>query len=289
MARPPLPPALAAALALAGTLAAATAAGAAGDLTDAVYERVLMREAGARCKLFEPRVQAALAAGALQARGAALRLGAADGAVDAASAQARAKADATPCASPDLRVAAQRVRAAFLGWSRQATLALPGGRGSWSARRWPDREGPFWALATSGLLDGRRFTAGLRKAGRSDGPAEFVVETSAPDAGRAWLVRLVFRDPARAPRPYLAPGGAPPPQAERVTASSGRTVLDGGGAWRLRFAPAAADALAALDPRENARLELVVSTPTGDRTSSVLIEAGDFAVGRAFLSAGPSR
>ena len=265
-----------------------TAAGA-GDLAGVVYERVLMREAGARCKLFEPRLQAALAAGALQARGAALRAGMADGAVDGATARARARADATACASPDLHIAAQRVRAAFMGWSRQATLALPGGRGGWSARRWPDRRGPFWALATSGVLDGRRFTLGLRKAGRSDGPAEFELETSAPGAGRAWLVRLVTRDPARAPRPYLAPGGSPPAQAERMVAASGRTALDGGGAWRFRFPAAAGDALAALDPRENARLDLVFSSPGGDRTASALIEAGDFAVGRAFLSAGPSR
>ena len=261
----------------------------AGDLTGVIYERVLMREAGERCRLFDPHLQAALAAGALQARGAALRAGTPDEAVDAAAARARARADATPCGSGDLHIAAQRVRAAFLGWSRQATLALPGGRGAWSARRWPDRTGPFWALSTSGVLDGRRFTAGLRKAGRSDGPAEFDLETSAPEAGGAWLVRLVTRDPARAPRPYLAPDGAPPAQAERVTAASGKTALDGGAAWRFRFPIAAADALAALDPRENARLELVFSTPAGDRTASVLIEAGDFAVGRAFLSAGPAR
>lgn len=270
-------------------LGCAAAAGAAGDLAGAVYERVLMREAGDRCRLFEPRVQAALAAGALQARGAALRAGAPDEAVDAVTARARARADGTPCGSGDLHIAAQRVRAAFLGWSRQATLALPGGRGGWSARRWPDRPGPFWALATSGVLDGRRFTAGLRKAGRSDGPAEFDLETSAPQAGSAWLVRLVTRDPARAPRPYLAPGGGPPAEAERVTAASGKTPLDGGAAWRFRFPPAAADALSALDPRENARLELVFSTPGGDRTASALVEAGDFAVGRAFLSASPPR
>ena len=115
------------------------------------------------------------------------------------------------------------------------------------------------------------------------------METSAPDAGRAWLVRLVTRDPALAPQPYLAPGGQPPAGAERVVAASGKTALDGGTAWRIRFPGSAADALAALDPRENARLELLVSSPGGDRTVTTLIEAGDFAVGRAFLSAGPSR
>lgn len=284
MSRRPSPTALAIAFlaALAGTAAA-------GDLTGVVYERVLMREAGARCKLFEPRLQTALAAGALQARGAALRAGTSDEAVDAAAARALAKADATPCSAGDLHIAAQRVRAAFLGWSRQATLDLPGGRGRWRARRWPDRAGPFWALASSGVVDGRRFTLGLRKAGRSDGPVEFDLETSAPAAGSAWLVRLVTRDPARAPRPYLSPGGSPPPEAQRVTAASGKTALDGGGAWRFRFPIAAADALAALDPRENARLELVSSSPNGDRTAFALVEAGDFAVGRAFLSAGPSR
>ncbi len=277
-----VPAALAAALA-----AAAPPATHAADLSGVVYERTLMREAGARCKLFEPRVQAALAAGAAQARGSALRAGAAEAAVNLAERDARAKAAAVPCASPDLRVAAQRVRAAFTGWSRQSTLALPGSRGEWRARRWPDRPGPFWALASSGVLGGRAFTVGLRVAGRSDGPAEFALEVADPAAGGAWTARLVARDPTRAPQPYLAPDGRPPADAERVVATSGRTALDGGRAWRFRFPMTAADALAALDPRENARLELVYPAAGGDRRVSALVEAGDFAVGRAFLSAGP--
>ena len=261
----------------------------AGDLAGVVYERTLMRDAGARCKLFEPRLQTALAAGALQARSAALRAGVAEVEVDGAQARGAARAAGVPCGAADLHVAAQRVRAAFLGWSRQATLALPGARSGWAARRWPDRPGAFWALETSGALDGRRFTVGLRVAGRSDGAREFDLETAGPDAGRAWTARLVARDPTRDPSPYLAPGGEPPTEAERVVSASGKAALDGGRAWRFRFPPAAADALAALDPRENIRLELVLPGAGGDRTVSALVEAGDFAVGRAFLSAGPSR
>ena len=270
-------------------LAAAAGPVRAGDLLGVVYERTLMREAGTRCKLFDPRLQTALAAGALQARTAALRAGAADSSVESLEAKAHARAAAVPCGSPDLRIAAQRVRAAFMGWSRQATLALPGARGGWRARRWPDRPGAFWALESSGAVGGRRFTMGLRVAGRSDGPSEFVVEVADPRAGGAWTARLVTRDPARAPQPYLAPGGQPPPEAERAVTAAGKLALDGGTAWRFRFPPAAADALSALDPRENARLELVYAGPTGDRVVSALVEAGDFAVGRAFVNAGPQR
>ena len=279
-----------AALALCALALSAAAPAGAGDLAGVVYERTLMREAGARCKLFEPRVEAALVAGALQARAAALRAGATDAGLDAAEAQARAKAAAVPCDAPDLRIAAQRVRAAFQGWGTQPTLALPGVRGAWSARRRADRPGPFWALSSSGTLAGRRFTVGLRATGRTGEPLRFDLELADPEAGEAWTARLVVRDPARAPQPYLAPGGRPPPDAERVVGASGKQALDGGRAWRFRFPPSAADALAALDPRENARLELVYAAPGGgDRTVSTLVEAGDFAVGRAFLSAGPSR
>lgn len=177
------------------------------------------------------------------------------------------------------------MRAAFTPWSRQETLVLPGPGGGWRARRRPARPGAFWALSTSGVLAGHGFTLGLRSpADRA--PAAFAVEIADPAAGTAFLARLVVRDPGRAPQPYLAPGGEPPAGAERVVAASDRRALDGGRAWRFTFPAGAADALAALDPRENARLELVYPGASGDRIVSALVPVGDFAVGRAFLDAG---
>ena len=281
----PVPAGLAAfGLAALGLAWGGSAVARAGDLASTAYERTLMREAGSRCKLFEPRLQRALDAGALQARTAALRAGVAREALDAAAARASLRAAAEPCGSAELHIAAQRVRAAFLGWSRQSRLDLPGERGGWRARRWPDRPQPFWALSAASALGGRPLTLGLRKAGRSNGPAVFSAESRWPGAGEAYLARLVLRDPARAPEPYLAPGGAPPPGALTAVAASGKRALDGGAAWRFTFPDSAAEALARLDPREHARLELVFP---GERTVSTLVEAGDFAVGRAFLAAGP--
>ncbi len=277
-------PSAAAVLALAGPLVLAAApAVAAGDLGAVLYERTLMREAGARCKLFAPPVQAGLAAGAAQARGAAVREGADPRALDAAAARASARAAREPCASPDLRVAAQRVRAAFLGWSRQNVLELPGPAGGWTARRRADRPVPFWALSTRTRLGGAPAVLGLRRASTASTPV-FALETPAPDAARAWTARLAMRDPARAPQPYLAADGGPPAAALIETPASGKLALDGGRAWRFTFPGRAAEALAALDPREHVRVELVLP---GDRTVSTLVEAGDFATGRAFLAAGP--
>ena len=99
-------------------------------------------------------------------------------------------------------------------------------------------------------------------------------------------MRLVLRDPALAPQPYLSRDGQPPVGAQVGVMTSGRLALDGGRAWRFTFPAAAAEALARLDPRENARLDFVASGPGGERTTSVLVEVGDFAVGRAFLGAG---
>ena len=268
----PLPALLAAALALA-------AGSARGDVGSALYERVLMQEAGGRCKLFAPPVQAALTAGALQARGAVLRAG---GDPRPAEARARGRAATEPCGSPDLRVAAQRVRAAFLGWSRQSVLALPGENGGWTARRRADRPAPFWSLAARASLTGAPGTLGLRRAA-ARAPDVPTLETRHPEAGLAWLARISARDPRRAAAPYLARDGAPPAAALATVAASEKTALDGGRAWRFAFPPAAADLIAGLDPREHVRVELMLP---GDRSVSALVEAGDFATGRAFLAAG---
>jgi uracil-DNA glycosylase len=55
------------------------------------------------------------------------------------------------------------------------------------------------------------------------------------------------------------------------------------------FSRDAEDALAGLDPREAARLDLVFPDRAGERLESSLFEIGDFAAGRAFLAAGRTR
>jgi hypothetical protein len=62
-------------------------------------------------------------------------------------------------------------------------------------------------------------------------------------------------------------------------------VASGAGAV-FRFSPAAVAAIESLDPREAVLLELVYPTRDGERVEQVALEVGDFAAGRAFLSAG---
>jgi hypothetical protein len=91
--------------------------------TDVFYERAVMTAAGERCALFTPAVAAALAAGKAQARGAALRGGAALSDLAGIEARATDKAASVACNSPDMATAAGRVRTAFDGYSRLMKMA----------------------------------------------------------------------------------------------------------------------------------------------------------------------
>ena len=259
---------------------------AAAPATGPYYDRTLMAEAGARCRLFTPPLLRSLQVGAAQARSAALALGAAASALDAAAARATTKARTVSCDNPDLRIAAQRVRAAFMSWSRQASLALPGPGGGWRAER-PWTKGARWTLFRHASLGGRPLTFGLA---RIDGPVlQLVADAALPEAPRAYAARLVMRDAARAPEPYLPRDGAPPVAASRGFLAQSKGPADPalGPGTAFRFPNAAADALAGLDPRESVRLELVFPAPGRERVVAVLLPVGDFATGRAFLSAGP--
>src|SRR4051812_13160429 len=103
------------------TMLAASPATAAGP-SDLFYERTLVSVAGARCKLFEPSVAAALTAAGRQAKGAALRAGADPDALDAAEGRARSRGRAVACNSKDLALAAGRVRKGFEGYSAIRTM-----------------------------------------------------------------------------------------------------------------------------------------------------------------------
>jgi hypothetical protein len=270
-------------VAAAATLAPALAPAAAyaASTSTLYYERSLMREADARCGLFAPKLGQALAASTLQVRGAALRAGASPAELDAAAARARDRADREPCGSPALSIAAQRVRAAFMSWSRQASLSLPGTKGAWTAQRWPVSAGPYWTLSTPAALAGRPATLGLRRQNSKAGD-HLAVWSAAPEARAAFALRLLLRDPARAADPYLSAG--PPPGAARAFLAAERRDAPQGGVL-FELPDAALAALSQLDPRESVRVEL--SLPgVRDRTISTDVEVGDFAAGRAFLAAG---
>lgn len=277
---PRLPPLFLSLGLLAGAPALADAAGA----QRLYYERTLMLAADGRCGLFTAAVAGALKAGAAQARGAALRGGADGIALDRAGAAARAKARATPCASPDLQTAAGRVRTGFDGWSRLTRLSLHG----WSADR--TRSAGRWRLSQTS--DG--VTLGLE--GAVNRPAVVAVGGRT----RAASVRLRIRDAGKDRHPDLRgrslPERTPGMATSKVLWASSREPappaltpggVEGGRLWRL---PAEASAaLAGLDPREAVAVEFVYAAKDREVVRPVLFEAGDFAAGLAFLQAGASR
>ena len=85
---------------------------------DLFFERTVMTAADTRCGLFTPEVSAALAAGAAQARGAALRAGADTKTLSAREAAARRYAGQLNCKSPKVLAEAARVQQSFSGYAR---------------------------------------------------------------------------------------------------------------------------------------------------------------------------
>jgi hypothetical protein len=264
------------------------------------YERTLMHEAGDRCHLFSPAIASALQASSLQARGAAERAGASGVDLAATQDRARTRAWSVPCASADLSTAAARVRDAFDGYAKLAQMSFPGEVSIWQAARKPrpmmvDNKpvaGPRWRLSEPAAASSAQVLFGMAEG--CDGP---VVVTTQPGAIGATFARLVVRDPAKAPEPYIDPrigglaGRTAPASATRsffaqTRSAAPATLSPTGkpGAAEFSFPPAAAEAMERLDAREAVRIEFVYSGRTGERVSSVLAEVGDFAAGRAFLA-----
>jgi hypothetical protein len=262
---------------------------------DLFYERTVMTAAQERCGLFAPEVAAALASAAAQARGAALRAGTANSSLRQIEANAQAKANSVPCASPDISLAAGRVKVAFAGFARMDRLTYPGDIANWQADRGIGR-GARWKLAQDVAFGRDRMAFGL--AGVSN-PGALVAVARFADGAEPYAARLLLRDDARSSGAYLnrwTTGSTadlpltrrlPPPSALKSFAAAARSPAtpdllpkDAGPGWTFRFPDAAAHELAALDPREAIAVEFLFP---GDVVRRAYVEVGDFAAGRAFL------
>lgn len=276
---------------LLGLAVAAMPCGAFAQPADLFFERTVMTAADGRCGLFTPEVSAALAAGAAQARGAALRAGADPKILAAREAGARRYAAQLDCRSPRVAAEAARVQQAFSGYSRVSRMTYPGDVADWRADRGSGRVAR-WRLAQDAAFAGGRMTFGL--AGR-EGANALLAVADFPDGQTPYSARLVLRDSGRTLGPYLDPraGGQalsrklPPRGATRTFMAEARseadeTLLPRGAdeGWAFRFPAAAAQALADLDPREAVAVEFLFS---GERVRTAYVEVGDFAAGRAFL------
>ncbi|MFN3523320.1 MAG: hypothetical protein ACK4YQ_13815 [Phenylobacterium sp.] len=281
---------------LIGAAAVVAPAAAAAGAVDLFYERTVMMAADARCGLFEPGVGAALAAGQAQARGAALRGGLAEQTLVDVERRARAKAAGDACDSPDLTLAADRVKSAFEGFAKVTRMDYPGEIADWRADRGSGRFAR-WRLAQTVAFGWDKMTFGL--AGFEGADALMAVGQFA-DGQTPYAARLVIRDTRRTSGPYLDtretdPRRRPalarrlPPEGLRTypaeaRSAAGADLLPKGAShgWAFRFPAEAAAAMAALDPREAVAVEFVFA---GDRDEvrRAYVEVGDFAAGRAFL------
>jgi hypothetical protein len=297
-----LPPRLKAIAVLAASFAAGVPGSALAAAADAYYERAVMDDADQRCKLFPPEMGSALEAAEAQARGAALRSGADQAALNAVARRASAKVAAVSCASPDIATAAARVRTAFAGYSKLQRMNYPGDLADWTADRSTSRQAPIWKLWQREDVRQGRVVFGL--AGK-DGPSNLIVTASFADGAAPYAAQLVMRDVNFAPEPFLnsiqASASGHMPLSARMPPQSGTRLfmaeargqgdpsllpLGARSGVVFRFPKAAARVLAQLDPREAVAIEFLVPSPAGgDETRAAYVEVGDFAAGWAFLEA----
>jgi hypothetical protein len=269
---------------------------------DAYYERAVMTAANQRCNLFTPELASALAAAAAQAHGAAMRSGMTSADLDRVGQRAMTAAWSVPCNSRDIATAADRVRSAFDGYSRLQTMTFPGDTASWTAYRATSQRTLTWRLSQASAFGWNSMMFGV--AGRGDATA-LIAAASFPDGAQPYAARLVLRDEARAPEPFLniirasnsgrmpLDARMPPPSATRAFFADFRGGADASllprgasAGTAFRFPTAAVDALARLDPREAAAVEFLFASPGGgpDIIRTAYVEVGDFSAGRAFLA-----
>lgn len=263
---------------------------------DLYRERAAMNAVGARCRLFDAETAAALAAGAAQARTAALRAGYASVAVDRGAVDALAQVSHMACNAPQLLKAAASVRDAFRGYSALRRMSFPGQASAWRADRIMPRETAAWRLAQEAYAGEDRVVFGV--AGLK-GAETVTLAVSSADGASPYAARLVVRDTARLPEPVLPADGAAPliaraplRPAAKVILASARTPADpalrpkgAASAVAFRFPLAARQALEQLDPREAISVEILYPSDRGELVRTAFVEVGDFDAGMAFLNA----
>jgi len=269
---------------------------------DSYYERAVMSAANQRCGLFAPNLASALGAAQAQARGAALRSGLSSATLAQVGQRAQDQAAHTPCNSPDLAVAAGRVRNAFDGYAKLYQMTFAGDAASWKADRAVSVNIRRWRLYQPSKFGWDTMVFGL--AGRTEPPAMFAV-ANFNDGAIPYAARLVVRDTARAPDPFLnflhaSAGGRlamadrmPPRYATRSILAEARGVPNAelypagtNSAVAFRFPAWAMETLAGLDPREVVAVDFLFASGSGESVRTAYVEVGDFAAGRAFLAAG---
>lgn len=272
-------------LALVLVTTSAAAASEAVNARAAYVERRGLLEADAQCRLFTPDIRSALAIGAAQARGALLRSGWTSANVRELETAAVSAARGRACTDHRTAAAAEDARRAFASWVNAGTMEFPGWERTWRARRAADADG--WRL-TQAIDAPVAATFGVRQEDDIQRLtlAVHVVRRATPPAS----AHLIIRDAARARVREIAltqrvaqglEGGLPPPDAAATIASMlSLERIDGRQHAVFTFPDTAFRDLVALDPRESVEIRLT----TGRTTQRLLVEVGDIAAARAFLT-----
>ncbi len=266
---------------------------------DLLFERTLMMTADQGCNLFTPEVSSTLDAARAQARNAGLRSGVSRADIEATEGRARDKALQTPCKSPDLAIAAARVRQAFRSDSQTLKHVYSGDHASWIASR-VSRAGTIsWQVSQDIQQAGNHMVLGL--AGHPNVHHLIgLIETTGRES--PYGARLILRDDTVTLGPYLDVRSQSlaqtslsrlfPPEAGQIgyvavaRSRAGRDLLKPGmtGGWAFRFPPEAIPLMANLDPREAFAVDLLFPEGAAHR---IYFEVGDFAAGRAFVTQKP--
>ena len=270
---------------LALALGTATAASATENARTAFVERRGLLEADLQCRLFDPSIRAALSVGLAQTRGALLREGWTNARLRELETAAVNAARARTCADERTTDAAAAARRSFATWANAGAMLFPGWDRSWRARRVADDFG--WRLS-QGIEAPTPAMFGVRQV--RDVQRLALALPLARGATPPTSVQLVMRDRERSPMREVAlserisqglQAGLPSPMAT-ANIPSVRTIESHNGHQIAvyTFPDTAFRDLVALDPRESVELRL----ETGRATQRLLIEVGDIAAARAFLT-----
>ncbi len=278
------------------------------DANSAFLERASLRAADDNCKLLAPPERLALEMGYWQARTALLRGGYPLRDVTALNDEAIAYANSKDCDDAGLTASNERLKDAFLAFSRTPFYEFKGGQRQWTATRtltdvWAAYQEDPATTVRFGLihLPRAKDPLGFSKPGEVRPPAQLAAITKTlsgqpPPA----MARLIVRDNEKSDQPWIGgmfgptTGLTPPPLSiSKKILASGREVVDAPpyedgkktqGALFL-FDKSAQDAVNLLDPRESIILEFIPSDrEKNSKPVRAVFEVGDFQAAAAFSS-----
>jgi hypothetical protein len=241
-------------------------------------ERAAMLVLDQRCNLLTSGPRRALGGFTAQARGAALRAGAAPSHLNLIAAQATAAVATKSCTDPAVRAEADRVIAAHKGWRSQMNAEYRG-----TVRQWRvDRSGlDSWRAVQE--------TGGTIRAGFIGNGTTLAFAVETPDMNAA-SARLFLRDATRLGPPGIVQRLAVPLRAgttihvaaqRRPANTRVRIATPPRAGTMLVFPNATTRAVLTADPRDS--FEIEITSRTGQITRTI-VEVGDIVAAFAFAA-----